>query len=380
MEHNLNRKLELFQISEIRKFNNYASNFENVIKLTLGEPHFSTPQSIVEKANEAFELGKTKYTSNRGSQETLQMISKYMEKYFGYSYSEEEIIMTVGAQEALALAFLTLLNDEDEVIIPAPNYPGYEPLVEMFGGIVKHVSTVDTNFVLTKETLDKAITSKTKAILLTYPNNPTGTVMTEEQTFELYEYLKEKNIYVVLDEVYNRLLFENEYFSLARYSELREKVIVINAFSKSHAMTGWRIGFAAASKKIITEMTKIHQYLVTSKSSIAQHAVLACLDLDINYMVADYEKKRDYCTMRLDNIGLDYQKPSGGFYIFVNVKKTGLDGETFAHKLLEKEKVAVIPGIAFGKIAEDYIRISFPTSLEILEKAFDKIENFIKNI
>ncbi len=380
MKHNLNKKLELFQISEIRKFNNYASSFSDVIKLTLGEPHFSTPEPIVEKANEAFALGKTKYTNNRGSKETLEMISKYLEKYFSYEYSSEEIIVTVGAQEALSLTLMTLLNDGDEVIIPSPSYPGYEPLVKMFGGNVKSVSTLENDFILSAEELEKAISQKTKAILLTYPNNPTGVTLNEVQTRELYEVLKNKDVYIILDEVYNRLLFESEYYSLASYPELKEKVIVINSFSKSHAMTGWRIGFIATCKSLINEMTKVHQYLVTSKSSIAQHSILACLDVDIQYMLEDYKEKRDYCMKRLDEIGLDYITPSGGFYIFVSVRKIGFDALTFAHRLLEEVGVAVIPGSAFGSCGEDYIRISFPTSMEVLEKAFDKIERFVKKI
>ncbi len=376
----LNTQLSKFEISKIRKFNNIASKYDNVIRLTLGQPYFNTPDEVKEKAFEAINENVTKYSSNQGAKPTIDMISSYVKDKFNLNYNFKEIIITAGAQEALALTIKAILNPDDEVIIPTPSYPGYDPLITMSYGHVKHVSTLDSDFKVTPELLDKHITSKTKAILLNYPNNPTGVCLSKEDVLNLADYLKEKDIFIILDEVYNTIIFDTEYNSLAHVTELKDNIIVINAFSKSHSMTGWRIGYALASKEVIQAMTKVHQYIMTCTCTISQHAILGVVDADTSHMHSAYYEAYKYVIDRLDNSKLEYVIPNGAFYIFVNVSSTGLSGEEFALKLLDNEQVAVIPGSAFGDEYSDYIRISYPTTIDNLTLAFDKIEKFIDSI
>ena len=380
----LNNQLAEVHQSKIRQFDAYCSQYKDVIKLTLGQPLFPTPSPIKAKAKEAIDKNITFYTPNIGLSEAIENTLQYCKEQLNLNYGKDEIFMTVGSTEALSVTLRTLLNDGDEVLIPAPVYPGYEPLVKLYNAKVVEVDTAADGFELTPETLEKYITPKTKCIIVTDPNNPTGVSMKIENRNRLVEYLVKTGIYVIADEVYNRIVYSEGYRSLGTYPELRDQLIIVNSFSKSHSMTGWRIGFLLATAPMIKELMKAHQYYVTAACSVTQYALQAINDAqtekEVAVMVHDYKECRDFAYDFITNLGFKCVKPEGAFYLFASVEKFGMDGDEFAKKLVDEQHVALIPGSAFSDLYKNYVRFSYCVDLDLLKKAFDKLAVFVKGL
>jgi aminotransferase len=355
-----------------------------VIKLTLGQPLFPTPTPIKAKAIEAIHNNVTYYTPNMGAPATLETVLDYCKQQFNLQYGKDEILLTVGSSEALTVTLRTLLNEGDEVLVPAPVYPGYEPLITLYGATAKHVDTVADGFELTPEALEKHITPRTKCIIITDPNNPTGTVISRHNRDRLAAFLADKNIYIIADEVYNRIIYTDDYRSLGTYPQLREKLIIVNSFSKSHSMTGWRIGFLLADRALVKELMKVHQYYVTSACSVTQYALLAVNDeqteKEMSVMVRSYKECRDYAYDFITQLGFKCYQPQGAFYLFASIDKFGMDSDTFCKRLLEQQGVAIIAGSAFSEAYSNYVRISYCVDMELLKKALGKIKIFVESL
>lgn len=384
MENLINPRVRGIEISGIRKFYNLAAKYKDVISLTIGQPDFPTPEHIKEAAKTAIDENKTIYTPNAGLIELRRAAAAFVKARYGLTYDpEEEIIVTNGASEAIDIALRTILEDGHEVILPGPIYPGYEPIIKLMGCHPVLVDTRNNGFKLNAKLIREKITEKTRCIILPYPSNPTGCVIDKETLMEISELLRDKNIFILSDEIYSELIYDNEHNSIASYPGLREKTIVINGLSKSHSMTGWRIGFTFAPQYITRNMLKVHQYNSTCASSISQYAALEALTNGVNdaeAMREEYRNRRNYVYDRLINMGLEVEKPSGAFYIFPSIKKFQMKSLDFALKLLEKKGVAVIPGEAFSSLGDDYIRISYAYSMEVLTKGLDGIEEFINSL
>lgn len=382
MKHLLNPKLKEIQISKIRQFSELAATYDNVISLTIGQPDFHTPSHIKEEGKKAIDQNKTTYAPTAGYLPLREAASNYLKSKYRLRYDpQKEILVTNGATEAIYIALHTILEEGTEVILPAPIYSGYEPVILLCGAIPVYVDTRQTNLKLTKESLLAAITDKTRCVILPYPMNPTGVTLTQAEMDELASVLEGKEIFVLSDEIYSELIYEGEHASIARNEKLRDQTIVINGLSKSHAMTGWRIGFTFASEYLTEEMKKIHQYSVTAISSMNQYAAIEALTTgmgDATAMREEYRKRRDYLYDRLISMGMDVIKPNGAFYLFPSIKKFHQTSDEFAVNLLEKARVAVIPGDAFSDYGEGYVRISYAYSLEQLKEAMDRMEGYLK--
>jgi aminotransferase len=382
MKHLLNPRLKEIQISKIRQFSELAATYDNVISLTIGQPDFHTPSHIKEEGKKAIDQNKTTYAPTAGYLPLREAASHYLKSKYRLRYDpQKEILVTNGATEAIYIALRTILEEGTEVILPAPVYSGYEPVIRLCGAIPVHVDTRQTNLKLTKESLLAAITDKTRCVILPYPMNPTGVTLTQAEMDELALVLEGKEIFVLSDEIYSELIYEGEHASIARNEKLREQTIVINGLSKSHAMTGWRIGFTFAPEYLTEEMKKIHQYSVTAISSMNQYAAIEALTTgmdDAATMREEYRKRRDYLYDRLISMGMDVVKPNGAFYLFPSIKNLHQTSDEFAVNLLEKARVAVIPGDAFSDYGEGYVRISYAYSLEQLKEAMDRIEGYLK--
>lgn len=370
--------------SGIRKFFDLANEIEGVISLGVGEPDFDTPWHISEYAIHAISVGKTHYTANRGLLELRKAICEFHKvRYNQYYNPEDEVILTVGGSEGIDIAFRTLLDPGDEVICMDPNYVAYGPAVELAGGKIVTIQLKEENdFKLLPEDLKNAITDKTKAIIINFPSNPTGGVMTYEDYEKLVPIIKESGIYVVSDEIYAELSFDQTFASLAQFEEVKDQVIVINGFSKAFAMTGWRLGYVLSNKEVSAAMNKIHQYIIMCAPVAAQYAAIEAINHgleDVLTMKADYLNRRNLICSRLNRMGLTTNTPHGTFYVFPNITKTGLTSEEFCAKLLEEEKVACVPGNAFGESGEGFIRISYAYSLDHIKEACDRIEHFLQN-
>ncbi|MBM4445843.1 MAG: aminotransferase class I/II-fold pyridoxal phosphate-dependent enzyme [Chloroflexi bacterium] len=369
--------------SGIRKFFDLLSSIEGVISLGVGEPDFVTPWHICEAAIYSLEKGYTMYTSNKGMPELRAELSGHLESRFGLTYdSEDEILITVGVSEGLDLAMRAILNPGDEVIMPNPCYVAYPASVSLAGGAPVQVPTTEeNNFEITAADIEPRITQKTKAILLGYPCNPTGAVLSKEELTQIAELAKRYNLLVVSDEVYGRLVYGVEHTCLATLPGMRERTILLNGFSKAYAMTGWRIGYAASDKEIIGAMTKIHQYTMLCAPIMGQMAALEALkanDSEVDAMVRDYDRRRRVIVKGLRDIGLSCFEPRGAFYAFPSIKVTGMTSEEFAEKLLWEEKVAVVPGSAFGQCGEGYLRCCYATALPDIEEALKRMGRFIE--
>lgn len=379
-----NPQLKDIQVSLIRKFDDQTGKIPGILKLTLGEPDFNTPTEVKNAGISAIEEDFSHYSHNRGLMEVRQAASDFVSEKYGLHYeAETEVITTVGATEALATSLLAILEKGDKVLIPTPNYPGYEPLVTLAGGEVVYIDTTEDDFILTLEKLKAAVTkhgSKVKALILNDPANPTGTVYPEERVQELAEYLQTTDIFVVADEVYSELTYEKKHVSFGNY--LREQTLVINGLSKSHAMTGWRMGFIFAPKELCQELVKVHQYLVTAATTISQKAAVAALTVgknDSETMKTAYEKRRNYLVDALNALGFSVQAPAGAFYLFVKIPENlPQDSFEFCLALAQKGQLAVIPGISFGKAGEGYFRISYAADLEKLEEAMRRLEKYLQ--
>ena len=369
--------------SGIRKFFDLLSSMEGVISLGVGEPDFVTPWHICEAAIYTIEKGYTMYTSNKGLPELRAELANHLNSRFGLSYDpEDEILVTVGVSEGLDLALRAILNPGDEVIIPDPCYVAYPACVTLAGGIPVQVPTTeDNNFAIMADDIEQRITQRTKAILLGYPANPTGAVLSKEGLVGIAELAKRHNLLVISDEVYGRLVYGTEHTCIAALPGMRERTVLLNGFSKAYAMTGWRIGFAASGAEIVGAMTKIHQYTMLCAPTMGQMAAIEALksgDGEVEAMVKEYDRRRKVMVKGLRDIGLSCFEPRGAFYAFPSIKVTGMTSEEFAEKLLVEEKVAVVPGSAFGRCGEGYIRCCYAASLTEIEEALKRMGRFVR--
>lgn len=369
--------------SGIRKFFDLLANMDDAISLGVGEPDYATPWHIREAAIYSLEKGYTMYTSNSGTPELRQEIARYLKKKYGVSYDPAtEILVTVGVSEGLDLATRALINPGEEVIMADPSYVSYSPCVTLAGGLAVMVPTNhQENFELNPNDIEKYITERTKAILIGYPANPTGAVMPEEKLKQIAEVAKRHNLTVISDEIYAGVIYSQKHTCFAALPGMKESTVLLGGFSKSFAMTGWRIGYAAAPPEIIAAMTKIHQYTMLCAPIMGQMAALEALRSgadDITEMVEDYNRRRLVMVNGFNDIGLECFEPKGAFYAFPSIKSTGLSSEEFVEKLLREEKVAVVPGTAFGRSGEGHIRCCYATSLTEIEEALARIKRFVK--
>ena len=381
----LNKNAVELKPSGIRKFFDLANTMEGVISLGVGEPDFDTPWHICENAIHSMSIGHTHYTANRGLLELRQEISKFHKEHYDQVYDpENEIIVTIGGSEAIDLSMRALLNPGDEVIVLDPNYVAYGPSVTLSGGkIVPLVLKEENEFKILPEDLKKVITPKTKAMIINYPSNPTGGVMTYEDYAKLVDIIHNSGIYVISDEIYAELSFDQKFASLSQFPEIRDQIIVVNGFSKAFAMTGWRLGYCLSNKTISETMNKIHQYVIMSAPVMSQYAGIEALKNgydDVLIMKEDYLKRRNFLVNRLNRMGLKTNMPHGTFYVFCNITSTGMDSETFCERLLKEYKVACVPGNAFGPSGEGFIRISYAYSIDHIKEAMNRLEQFLENI
>ena len=378
-----NRRLAKVEISKIRSFDQQISSIPDIIKLTLGEPDFDTPQHVKQAGMTAIAENYSHYTGMRGLPELCEAACLFQKERYGLDYDPQtEVLTTVGATEAIAASLLSILEEGDKVLIPAPAYPGYQPIVDLAGAELITIDTSETDFICQPEQLESAFETygtSIKAIILNYPSNPTGTLLSSEQMAKLAEVIKKHPVFVISDEVYSELNYIGDHVSMASY--LPEQTIVINGLSKSHAMTGWRIGFIFASKYLIDEIIKVHQYLVTSATTNSQKAAIEALTrgmYDGEKMKERYVERRDYLLGELTNLGFKISPPDGAFYLFCKLPETvTLNSWGFCLELAEKGKVACIPGSAFGPEGEGYIRISYASSREELTEACHRISEFL---
>lgn len=381
----LSEKVVNMKPSGIRKFFDILNEVPGVISLTVGEPDFKTPWHVREAAITSLEKGKTAYTSNTGLLEFRKQISNYLERRFNVSYDPtNEMIITVGGSEAIDLAIRAIVEPGDEVLIVEPAYVCYVPMTELCGGKPVVIPTrVEDKFKLTPELLKQYITPKTKMLILPYPNNPTGAIMTEEDLKKIAEVIKDTNIVVLSDEIYGELTYGRHHFSIASMPEMRDRTIYVGGFSKSYAMTGWRLGYVCAPGEITKQMLKIHQYAIMCAPTMSQYAGIDAVmngDEDIEYMKDCYNQRRRMLLSGLNEIGLPCFEPEGAFYVFPEIGKFGLSSDEFCERLLYEEKCAIVPGNAFGASGEGFARISYAYSVEHISRAIDRIDKFLKKI
>lgn len=381
MRNPLSKLVTELEPSGIRRFFDVANTMENVISLGVGEPDFDTPWHIREEGIYSLEKGRTYYTSNAGLLPLREAISTYLSERFELPYGPDEILVTVGGSEAIDIGFRAMLDPGDEVIIPEPCFVSYLPCVKMAGGVPVRVSLEEKDeFKLTGEKLEEAITEKTKMVVLPFPNNPTGAVMSADELRVIAELVKKHDLFVMSDEIYSELSYQGKHVSIASLPGMAERTVVINGFSKSFAMTGWRLGYAAAPREIISQMTKIHQYVIMSAPTTSQYAAIEALRNgigDVERMRESYDQRRRFLVKELNDMGLPCFEPYGAFYVFPNISKFGMTSEEFATKLLRKQRVAVVPGDAFGQCGEGFLRISYAYSIDNLKRALEKIQKFI---
>jgi len=368
--------------SGIRRFFDLLQSIEGVISLGVGEPDFSTPRHISEAAIESLNKGQTAYTSNSGIMELREELSRYLLNAYQLEFSPaDELLVTVGVSEGMDLVMRAILNPGDEVILTDPGYVSYGPCVVLAGGKPVFVPTYESNnFEVEASAIEAAVTAKTKAILLGYPSNPTGAVMPREKLAAIAKVAQRHNLMVVSDEIYSQLVYDGEHTCFAALPGMKERTVLLDGFSKAYAMTGWRVGYAAAPKEIIAAMTKIHQYTMMCVSTMAQVAAIEALktgEESVRAMVEDYNRRRQVIVGGLNDIGLHCFEPKGAFYAFPSVKSTGMTSEDFAEKLLTEEKVAVVPGSAFGEYGDGYVRCCYATSMGEIEEALSRMKRFV---
>ena len=384
MRNFINPSLSNIKPSGIEKFFDIASKTPGVVSLGVGEPDFDTPWHISDEGISSIEQGNTFYTTSPGLIELRNAIGGFLKRKYGLNYNSEEILVTVGGSEAIDLAFRALLSPGDEVIIPEPAYVSYTPCVLLAGGKpVPLVLKEENGFRLTKESLESVLTPRTKILMMNYPNNPTGGEMDLSHLQEVADFCIEHDIFVISDEIYSELTYQGiKHISIGSLSGMKERSLIINGFSKSYSMTGWRLGYACSTKNIISALLQIHQYTIMCASIVSQYAGVEALnngDKDIEKMKEEYAKRRLYVLKRLKDMGLTCYQPQGAFYVFPSIKKFGLTSEDFCLKLIKEEKVAIIPGSTFGDCGEGYVRLSYAYSLNDLRTALDRLEKFIKS-
>ncbi len=378
MELKLNEAVTKVELSGIRRFTFLVRDTPGACALTIGEPDLNTPEPVKDAAKAALDANDTHYPPGNGNPYLLQALSDFEARAHGLHYAPGEIIVTVGATEALAAALSTVLNPGDEVIIPTPAFGLYESLVQLRDGVPVSLPTEDNHFQIRPDALAAAITPKTKAVILTSPNNPTGCIYTHETLDAIHEILKDKPIFVLCDDVYRELVYTEGYHSFAEYTDMRDRIIVINSFSKPYAMTGWRLGWCMADAPVMDRIQVYHQYAVTSVPSFVQRACVAALQTDTAPVAELFRRRRDYVYQRLTDMGLSVEKPEGAFYVFVDIRRFGMDSVSFCERMLKEGLVGVIPGIYFG--TEGFMRLSYCYSDADLKEGLDRIEKFIKTL
>ncbi len=380
----INKQVREIPPSGIRRFFDIAASMEDVISLGVGEPDFVTPWHIRSEAVRSLEKGRTYYTANAGLIELRQEIARYQEETIHVSYDpKNEIVVTVGASEALDGALRALVEPGDEVLIPEPSFVCYKPCTVLAGGIPVPIETkAEDGFKLTPELLRNAITEKTKLLVLPYPNNPTGGIMTEEDLSRIVPIIKEANIMVISDEIYSELTYTGKHVSIATFDGMKERTVVINGFSKAFAMTGWRLGYACAHPDVLSAILKIHQYGIMSAPTFSQYAAIEALKngrADIERMKEEYNIRRKFLVDALNEMGMTCFNPYGAFYVFPSIQKFNMTSEEFCQTLLKEQRLAVVPGTAFGDSGEGYVRISYAYSKESIAKALKRLEAFAKD-
>ncbi|MBO5356170.1 MAG: aminotransferase class I/II-fold pyridoxal phosphate-dependent enzyme [Clostridia bacterium] len=371
--------------SGIRRFFDMLADMKDVISLTIGEPDFITPWHIREAAIESLEKGKTYYTSNSGTIDLRSEISRYMKRKFQLDYNpKNEVIVTVGGSEAIDIAMRAILEPGDEVILPCPSFVCYEPIATMLGAKVININTkAENKFKLTPEELKAAITPKTKLLVLPFPNNPTGAILTREELEGIAEVLRGTNIAILSDEIYAELTYGRKHVSIAQIDGMQERTIIASGFSKAYAMTGWRMGYICAPEILARQMLKIHQFAIMCAPTVSQFAAVEALrngDEDVEIMRAEYNRRRVFLLEGFKKIGIDCFEAEGAFYLYPNIGKFGLTSEEFASRLLHEYNCAIVPGTAFGECGEGYARISYAYSMKHLTLALEKIEAFVKTL
>lgn len=384
-EQYLSDKVKQIKPSGIRKYFDMASEMEGVISLGVGEPDFTTPWHICEAAIYSIEEGRTHYTANQGLLELREAICDYQYRRFHLTYDPiKNVIVTVGGSEAIDIAMRAIVNPGDEVILMEPSYVAYTPSVELQGGIPVYIKlSHEDEFKLTAEKLEAAISDKTKAILLNFPSNPTGGVMSKEDYEKLVPIIKKHNLIVLSDEIYAELTYDTDFCSLASFDEIKDQVIIISGFSKAYAMTGWRLGYTLANETFTQAMNKIHQYIIMSAPTAAQYGAIEAMrhgDVHVQEMKESYQARRNFITRGFNRLGLPTHLPQGAFYIFPDIRSTGLTSDEFCEQLLLDQKVACVPGTAFGDAGEGFIRISYAYSIEHIKEALKRIEKFLTKL
>ncbi len=382
----LNDTITEIQPSGIRKFFDIAATMSDVISLGVGEPDFPTPWKIRSAAIKTLERGKTRYSSNRGLAELRKEISSYLSRKYELNYEpESEILVTVGGSEAIDAALRSIINPGDEVIIPQPSYVCYVPMVMMAGGVPVIIENkAENDFKLPASDLKNKITDKTKAVILPYPSNPTGAIMERADYEAIEELVKDTGIILISDEIYSELTFNGKkHVSPAAVGSLKERTVVINGFSKAFSMTGWRLGYTCGSKEIISQITKLHQYSIMCAPTVSQYAAVTAMrdcDAEVEAMIEEYDTRRKLMVKGFNDIGLECREPEGAFYAFPSIKSTGLTGAEFCERLLESQKVAIVPGTAFGESGEGYVRASYCYSTDHIRTAIDRIGKFMDEL
>lgn len=383
MRNPLSKVVVDIQPSGIRKFFDIVSEMKDAISLGVGEPDFDTPWHIREEGIYSLEKGRTFYTSNAGLKELKIEICNYLRRRYDLNYApENETLVTVGGSEAIDIALRAMLDPGDEVLIPQPSYVSYVPCTSLAGGKPVIIELKEENqFRLTKEEVLAAITDKTKVLIMPFPNNPTGAIMEYEDLVDIAEAVKEKDIFVISDEIYSELTYGKKHVSIAGLPGMKERTILINGFSKSYAMTGWRLGYAVGPKNIIEQMTKIHQFAIMCAPTTSQYAAIEALrngDSDVETMRNSYDQRRRFLVHELRSMGLNCFEPFGAFYVFPSIKSLGMTSDEFATSLLKEEKVAAVPGTAFGECGEGFLRISYASSIDNLKIAMERMERFVR--
>ena len=385
MRNPLSDKVTAIEPSGIRKFFDIVSEMKDAVSLGVGEPDFDTPWHIREEGIYSLEKGRTFYTSNAGLKELREEICRYLSRRMNLSYDPlHEVMIKVGGSEAIDAALRAMINPGDEVLIPQPSFVSYVPCTIMADGkpVIIELEEKD-QFKLTREKLLEKITPKTKILVMPFPNNPTGAIMEKEELAEIAEIVAEKDLFVISDEIYSELCYLGEPVSIASFPGMRERTVVINGFSKAYAMTGWRLGYACAPANILAQMLKIHQFAIMCAPTTSQYAAVSALkngDKDVEIMRESYNQRRRYLLHAFKEMGLDCFEPFGAFYAFPSIKRFGMSSDEFANRLLREEKVAVVPGTAFGSCGEGYLRISYAYSLESLKEALERLERFVKKL
>lgn len=384
MKDMLSKKAVMLEPSGIRKFFDIVSEMPEAISLGVGEPDFDTPWRIREEGIYSLEKGRTFYTSNAGLKELREEICRYLKRKYHMRYNTEEILVSVGGSEGIDVALRAIINPGDEVIVPQPSFVCYVPCVVMADGVPVTVELkAEDKFKLTRKQLEAVVTDKTKAIIMSFPNNPTGAIMTKKDLEPIADFAKEHDLLVISDEIYSELTYGHKHVSIGALPDMKERTIVINGFSKAFAMTGWRLGYAAAPEIIMEQMVKIHQYGIMAAPTTSQYAAVEALracDDEVEEMKNSYNQRRRYLLHRFHELGLECFEPEGAFYAFPSIKEFGMTSEKFAEELLKEQKVAIVPGTAFGACGEGFLRVSYAYSIDELKEALSRLGTFIEKL